>query len=89
VLAAVGLVLAPAIIRQRLLPTILTVASIALFHAMTIVSARFHIPIEPLLAIWGAAALTRMNPWSGRSAPAGHHVKGIRVVDRLAVADGG
>ena len=34
------------------MPTILTAAAIALFHSLTIVSARFHIPLEPLLAIW-------------------------------------
>jgi hypothetical protein len=32
---------------------------IAAFHALTIVSARFHIPIEPLMAVWAACALTR------------------------------
>jgi hypothetical protein len=41
--------------RRRLMPTALTAALIALFHAATIVSARFHIPIEPLLALWAAA----------------------------------
>jgi hypothetical protein len=88
--AVVGAVLAPASIRKRLAPTVVTVALIALFHTMTIVSARFHLPIEPLLAIWGAAGLAHLGPHHGnRLAPAGHHVKGIRIVDGLAVAEGG
>ena len=33
----------------------LTAALIAAFHALTIVSARFHLPIEPLMALWAAA----------------------------------
>jgi hypothetical protein len=57
-LAVMGLWLAGPALRKRLMPTIVTVAAIALFHSLTIVSARFHIPIEPLLAIWGAAGLT-------------------------------
>ncbi len=55
ILAVVGLSLAGPAMRKRLMPTIVTAAAIALFHTFTIVSARFHIPIEPLLAIWGAA----------------------------------
>ena len=49
-------------LRRRLLPTIATAAAIALFHALTIVSARFHIPIEPMMAIWAAAGLSRWTP---------------------------
>jgi len=60
ILAVMGLWLAGPAPRKRLMPTIVTVAAIALFHSLTIVSARFHIPIEPLLAIWGAAGLTCM-----------------------------
>jgi hypothetical protein len=45
--------------RRRLGPTVVTVVLIAAFHALTIVSARFHIPIEPLMAVWAACALTR------------------------------
>ena len=59
-LAVVGLWLAGPALRKRMMPTIVTVAAIALFHSLTIVSAHFHIPIEPLLAIWGAAGLTCM-----------------------------
>ena len=51
----VGLLLSPATIRRRLAPTIVTAALVAAFHTLTIVSARFHLPLEPFLAIWGAA----------------------------------
>ena len=66
-LALIGLAMAPAAVRSRLGPTLLTVGLIAGFHALTIVSARFHIPIEPVLAVWAGAGLTREgNP--GREA---------------------
>ncbi len=52
-----GLVLAPAGVFRRLGPTLATAAAITGFHALTIVSARFHIPLEPLLALWGAAGV--------------------------------
>ncbi len=44
VFALGGLLLASPVTRRRLLPTIATAAAITLFHALTIVSARFHIP---------------------------------------------
>jgi hypothetical protein len=40
-------------------PALLTVSLIATFHVLTIVSARFHIPVEPLMAIWAAIAVDR------------------------------
>jgi hypothetical protein len=89
--AVMGLVLALPSVRKRLVPTIAVVALILLFHSLTIVSTRFHIPIEPLLAIWGAAGLVRYQPATksgGDSAAAGHHVKRIRLVHRFAVLDG-
>ncbi len=52
-----GLILAGSALRKRLMPTIITAAAIALFHSLTIVSARFHVPIEPILALWAAAGL--------------------------------
>ncbi|WP_435009101.1 hypothetical protein P12x_000351 [Tundrisphaera lichenicola] len=58
-LAALGLILARPEIRRRLGPTLLTAALIATFHALTIVSARFHLPIEPLMGLWAAAGLSR------------------------------
>jgi hypothetical protein len=62
-----GLILAGASLRKRLLPTIVTVALITVFHSLTIVSARFHIPLEPLLGVWGAAGVVhcveRINAW--------------------------
>ena len=90
VFALGGILLASPATRRQLLPTIATAAAITLFHAMTIVSARFHIPIEPLMAIWGAAGLTRWNPrhtGGSGSSPAPHHVERIRVENRLAVVN--
>jgi len=57
-LAVIGWCAAGAAARRRLAPTLLTAGLIATFHALTIVSARFHVPIEPLMAVWAAAALT-------------------------------
>ena len=51
---AFGLLVAGSALRSRLLPTIATAGLIVIFHTLTIVSARFHIPIEPLLGLWGA-----------------------------------
>jgi hypothetical protein len=94
IVAALGLILAGPELRRRLMPTIVTVAAIVLFHSLTIVSARFHIPIEPLMALWGAAGLVRMvDCRSSRtraidhSAATRHHVKGVRVESRLAVTE--
>ena len=61
-LAALGLILTGPEVRRRLGPTIVTTALIAAFHALTIVSARFHIPIEPLMAVWAGCGLTRLRP---------------------------
>lgn len=55
--AALGLLLTGSEVRRRLAPTLLAAALIALFHAMTIVSARFHVPIEPLMGLWAACGL--------------------------------
>jgi hypothetical protein len=59
-LAGLGLVVAGPALRSRLLPAILTIGLIAVFHTLTIVSARFHIPVEPLLALCGAAGISRL-----------------------------
>ncbi len=82
ILAAAGLLLAQRTVRRNLAPTIVTAALIAVFHAMTIVSARFHIPIEPLLGLWAACGLTRWEALSGSAAAAGH-VEGIGIVRGL------
>ncbi len=88
-LAIAGLLLAGPEVRWRLMPTIATAAAIAIFHTLTIVSARFHIPLEPLMAIWGAAGLARWTRPPG-SAPAPHHVERVRVErGLLAVECGG
>jgi hypothetical protein len=91
VLAAVGLFAAGGTLRARLLPTIVTAVAIAVFHSLSIVSARFHIPIEPLMALWAAAGLTTLLPF-GRGADsvaARHDVKRIGVVDHFAVVHRG
>ena len=85
-LALGGLMLADPATRRRLMPTIATATAIAMFHALTIVSARFHIPLEPLMAIWAAAGLSRWESGQTRrvaSTSAPHHVELIRVENRL------
>jgi hypothetical protein len=91
-LAGLGLVLAGPALRWRLLPAILTAALIVIFHTLTIVSARFHIPIEPLMALWGAAGMSRMadrwpirNQAIDRSGAARYHVVGVGVEDGFTV----
>jgi hypothetical protein len=56
--ALAGLCLMPRSVRRSLRPTFLVAALIALFHSMTIVSARFHIPLEPLLALWSGCGMS-------------------------------
>jgi len=67
VLAGVGLWLSRRDWR-RLWPTYAIFAAVTLFHAMTIVSARFRIPIEPLSLVWAAYTLA---PIAERFMPAG------------------
>jgi len=81
--ALLGLGLATSDVRRRLWPTLVTALLIALFHTLTIVSARFHIPIEPLLAVWAGAGLSRLERMPSRSAAARDHVVGVRLVRRL------
>jgi hypothetical protein len=91
-LATAGILLAGPTVRGRLMPTIVTAAAIALFHTLTIVSARFHIPLEPLMAIWAATGMARWpigEPRRVGSAPAPHHVERVRVESRLGVVQVG
>ncbi len=60
ILAVLGWCLAGARLRRRLGPTVLVAALVAAFHTVTIVSARFHIPIEPMMAVWAAAGISRL-----------------------------
>jgi hypothetical protein len=90
--ATFGLLLAGPALRKRLLPTILTAGLIVVFHTLTIVSARFHIPIEPLLGLWGAAGLIGAADYlllwriRGRSSPAVRdNVISVGIKRRLAV----
>jgi hypothetical protein len=78
-LAALGLVLAGRALLGRLMPAFLTIVLIGAFHTLTIVSARFHIPIEPLLAICGAAGITRFAERLGSRYPAERSVKSNAV----------
>ncbi len=73
-------------LRRRLAPTAWTVGLIALFHALTIVSARFHIPIEPILGVWGAVGLSR---WSGRATPGPHFAMAAQPRRAIASNDSG
>ena len=59
--AVIGLILALPSVRRRLGPSMLTAGLIALFHTLTIVSARFQIPIEPIMAVWAASGLSRWD----------------------------
>jgi hypothetical protein len=90
-LAAAGLLAAGRALRRRLLPTIVTAGAITVFHALTIVSARFHIPIEPLLALWGAAGLNALMPLlrSRRSIAARHDIERVGVKGQLTVVERG
>lgn len=56
-LAVFGLALATPAARRRLAPLVITALALAVFHSLTIVSARFHIPIEPLMAVWAGAGV--------------------------------
>ena len=60
--AVLGLTLAKPTLLKRLAPTFLTAALVTLFHALTITSVRFHIPLEPLMGLWGAAGISRWWP---------------------------
>jgi hypothetical protein len=84
-LAAWGLARARPEIRWRLGPTILTASLIALFHAMTIVSARFHVPIEPLMAVW-AAGLQPRRPAKSKASGSIAGLAVIRASSRSAFA---
>ena len=64
VLALVGL-LASGSHWRRLWPTYAIFATVMLFHAMVIVSARFRIPVEPMTFVWAAIAIA---PLLGRIA---------------------
>lgn len=77
--AAFGIWMMGATARRRLAPTFLTAGLIAAFHTLTIVSARFHIPIEPLLGLWAAAGLAQFP----RLAASGD-VVGVGVDDRFS-----
>lgn len=81
-LAIAGLLVMPRDLRRRLGPTFLVMAVLTVFHALTIVSARFHIPIEPLLGLWAGGLMSRVGVVSVASAPAavGDGVERFRVV---------
>lgn len=81
--AAIGLLLLGGRLRRSLGPTILTAGLISAFHALTIVSARFHVPLEPLLGLWAACGIDRAAGWiaaaRGGSTAAADDVVGVGV----------
>lgn len=87
ILALAGLALAPGAVRARLAPTVLTVLLISMFHVLTITSVRFHVPIEPVMAVWAGAGLTRWRTGASPSTAPRNHVVGVRVIRGLASAD--
>ena len=60
-LAGLGWIIMRPEVRRRLVPTAVAALLIAAFHALTIVSARFHVPIEPLMALWAGVGLSRWD----------------------------
>ena len=84
--ALAGFFLMGSDLRRRLGPTMLVAGLLAAFHALTIVSARFHIPLEPLLGLWGAAGLAGLRP---SSAAARGDVEGVRVEQAVLGGEAG
>lgn len=60
VFGALGWLFAGRSLRRRLGPTGATAVLLTAFHALTIVSARFQLPLEPFLAIWGSLGIDRL-----------------------------
>jgi hypothetical protein len=56
---------------RALAPTLLVFGSVALFHTLTITSARFRIPVEPIAILWAAMAVTAMAEVSRHASPVG------------------
>ena len=79
-LAFIGVIVMPAALRRRLVPTFLTAGLIAAFHVFTLVSARFHVPLEPLMAVCAAGSLAKTLSAS----PTGN-VVGVVLHHRLSV----
>jgi hypothetical protein len=52
---------------RRLWPTYLVFALVTAFHALTIVSARFHLPLEPIEWIWAGLACAIVAQWVRRA----------------------
>ena len=52
-----------------LLPTLCVFASVALFHTLTITSARFRIPVEPMQMLWAAIAVSTIAGAVHRAIP--------------------
>jgi hypothetical protein len=81
-LALAGLIFMPAPVRSCLAPSFLFAAEVTIFHTLTIVSARFHIPLEPLLALWAGVGLASIMPRYGRLASTRHHIERVGVERR-------
>lgn len=77
--ACAGLVLMSSAMRRRLLPTLLVIGLVTLFHALTIVSARFHVPLEPLLCVFAGGVFTRPRAVHEARAVAAHFAQPRRL----------
>jgi 4-amino-4-deoxy-L-arabinose transferase-like glycosyltransferase len=72
-----GLALMGPTLRRRIGPTLLTAGLITLFHTLTIVSARFHLPLEPLMGLWAACGMDRCASWIRTDATHGASVSSL------------
>ena len=90
VLAGAGLIVASSGLRRRFAPMLLVAAMVTAFHALTIISARFHIPLEPMMAVWGATGLANLGGFRSPSESAWSpgEVVGVGVEGRLGVTSG-
>lgn len=66
-LAVMGWTMMGPDLRRRFAPTALVAVLVTLFHTLTITSARFHVPIEPLMALWTAGVAVPVGAVVSRS----------------------
>ncbi len=59
-LAALGWLFAGSESRRKMGPTAWFALFLTAFHVLTIVSARFHLPLQPLFAVWGSVGVERL-----------------------------
>lgn len=71
--------------RRRLRPCLVVLGLVTMFHVLTITSARFHIPIEPLMAVAAGLGLDRVRavlPSLGRPGRSPEDVSPLLVAAR-------